>query len=57
MANMITLSILLAICLFSPVYPAAPALQVVIYHSVSGSLVHATLAQVAANGVHGGQHS
>ena len=56
MANMITLSILLATCIFSPVYPA-PALQVVIYHPESGSLVQATLAQVAANGVHGGQHS
>ena len=61
MANAITLSILLAICIFSPVYPApttspAPRLPLVIYHPESQSLVRASHAQVSADGVIGDSH-
>ena len=60
MANVITLSILLAVCIFSPVYSAptgSPALQVVIYHPESWSLVCATLLEVAADGTTGYSHT
>ena len=56
MANAITLRILLTICIFSSVY-SAPALQVVIYHPESGSLVRASLSQVAADGTTGDSHT
>lgn len=55
MANFITLSILLAVCIVSPVF-SAPATQVTIYHAESGRLVRATLAGVAADGITGGQY-
>ena len=60
MANAITLSIFLVICIFSPVYSAptgSPALQVVIYHPESESLVRASLSQVAADGTTGDSHT
>ena len=60
MANAITLSILLTICIFSPVYSAptgSPALLVVIYHPESESLVRASRSQVAADGTTGDSHT
>ena len=60
MANAITLSILLTICIFSSVYSAptgSPALQVVIYHPESESLVRASHSQVAADGTTGDSYT